>query len=363
MIFKTLPLAAFAFQFMNLGIAVPNQSVAIPVKNFKNYELSKRTDNENQENLRVDIDMIKGHNGYYVELGVGSPQQNLRFQIDTESYIQLITSDNCDSCFHDPENRRMFTGIDTESYTDSDFFKFNGFGISFGGYLPTEPLCLKKGTSEDIEFAALNTTSKTIESVVGYDGVIGIGYPMRYAFQENINFRNFFIEKFLKNDRIISINLKPGVEKISLGYQNKEKTSKRTIWVNQIEGNTFKFSTPNVKIGVTGFQHTKRVIVNPLYQKIYLQRDQVSIIDSYITNSQNCMNINTLPTITFTLVGRDLTLEPKDYISFNNGVCESSIEEIDSSKFGRNLIILGQNFLKKYVVTFDYDYGKIGFTE
>ncbi|PWA00362.1 hypothetical protein BB558_003582 [Smittium angustum] len=315
MIFKTISLAAFTFQFMNLGVAAPNQSVAIPVNNFqKTNELFKRTSSKDQKNEKVDIDMIKGDNGYYVELGVGNPQQNLRFQIDTESYIQFIASDKCDSCFYYPENRRMFTGIDTESFTDSDFFKLNESGISSGGYLLREPLCLKEGISEYIKFAALNTTTATVVTVEGYDGVIGIGYPKRYDYQENIKLRNFFIEKFLENDRIISINLKP-------------------------------------------------VIVNPLYRYTYLQWYQVRAIDKIIEKSYNCMDIHTLPTVAFTIGDNVLTLEPKDYITFRYGICVSNIAKINSDIFGDDHIILGQNFLEKYAVTFDYDYGRIGFTE
>ncbi|PWA01763.1 hypothetical protein BB558_002104 [Smittium angustum] len=348
---------------MNLGIAVSNQIVSIPVKNpNKKNEIFKRTDNGDEGNGRIDVNMIRGDNGYYVELEVGNPQQNLRFQIDTESYIQLIVSDKCDSCFINPENRKKFNGIDTKSFLLDKQANFVKFGISFGGYLPTEPLYLRKDISENVEFMALSITSEDIESFIGYDGVIGIGYPKTDTFHQNLGYGNSFIDNCLRRDKIISINLKPGVEKISFGYQNKERTTLDTVWVNQIERNSFKFSTQKVKIGLTEFQNIKKAIVNPIYQKTYLQRDQISIINSFIANSRNCMNINALPAITFTIGDGMLTLEPKDYITFNNGVCESNIEEIDSDKFDSDIYILGQNFFQKYVVTFDYGNSKIGFT-
>ncbi|PVZ96462.1 hypothetical protein BB558_007640 [Smittium angustum] len=363
MIFRTVSLITFTFQFMNLGIAAPNQSVAIPVKNpKKTNELPRRTDNEYEENGRLDVDMIKGDNGYYVELGVGNHQQNLRFQIDTESSAQLIVSNKCDSCFSDSENRRKFVGIDTESCPLDKLFNFKKFGISYYGCLSTEPIYLRKGVSEDVEFKALGTTSKMIDSAFEYDGIFGLGYPKTYAFHQNAKHGNSFIDTFLRNDKIVSINLKPGVEKISFGYQNKESTTQDTVWEYTIGSSTFQFNAKSIKIGLREFKSMNRIVVNPKYQKNYFPSNLVGIVKDFVANSGNCININALPAIIFTVEGGALTLGPKDYITFRNGVCESSIEEIDSEKYDPDTFIFGQDFFRKYVVAFDYRNNKIGFT-
>ncbi|PVU85335.1 hypothetical protein BB559_007070 [Furculomyces boomerangus] len=347
---------------MNLGIAAPSQNmVALEGKNKISNEFLKGTDDEDQKNGGIDIDMINGDKGYYVELGVGTPPQYLRFHIDINNDYSWIVSNECRNCFFDQQSRRTFNGANSESREVGNGFVLRKPGSFLGGNLSKDIVRLNPENSENVEFVEIDLSSIPLDPNIIYDGLIGIGYPKADS-SEQRGYNGALIEKYLKN-KILSINLKPGVEKFSLGYQNKQKTTRETIWISPTKQNPFKFDSDIVTIGQNEFRFQQKVIVNPKYQKIYLPSEQFDFIKNSIQNSENCKDINSLPALTISVGDKFLTLEPKDYITFKDGICESDIEEVDGEIFCPENIVLGQIFLQKYVVTLDYGNHKIGFSE
>merc|ERR1719181_1374124 len=78
--------------------------------------------------------------------------------------------------------------------------------------------------------------------------------------------------------------------------------------------------------------------------------------------SQDCSNVDKLPTITFSIGGKNWDLGPDFYvIKVSDGgkdQCELGIQGINA---GVPIYILGDPFLRKYYTVWDHDQNRVGF--
>ena len=85
----------------------------------------------------------------------------------------------------------------------------------------------------------------------------------------------------------------------------------------------------------------------------------ISQLINNISVTPDCSNIDTLPSLSFFLEGRQFTLEGKDYvIKSSDNKCQIGIRK---SGVEKDLFVFGQPFFKKYPVYFNYDLKTISF--
>jgi hypothetical protein len=79
-----------------------------------------------------------------------------------------------------------------------------------------------------------------------------------------------------------------------------------------------------------------------------------------ITVSEDCSNLDTLPSLTFALDGLKYTLWGSDYVQKVDGKCQLGVKATDATD---RYIHLGTQFISKVSpVTFDYGRGFVKFT-
>ena len=90
----------------------------------------------------------------------------------------------------------------------------------------------------------------------------------------------------------------------------------------------------------------------------------VDQITDGIEVAEDCSNLNTLPTITFTFDTTDYVLEAKDYVlEVDDAGDKACILAIMGQDFpeGFNYFILGDSFMRKYYSYFDKNNNRVGF--
>merc|ERR1711933_331815 len=75
----------------------------------------------------------------------------------------------------------------------------------------------------------------------------------------------------------------------------------------------------------------------------------------------DCSKISTLPTISFSIGGKEFALEGSDYVLNVQGQCLLGFLGLDVPAPRGPLWILGDVFLRKYYTVFDYGNAQIGF--
>merc|ERR1719353_2121526 len=75
----------------------------------------------------------------------------------------------------------------------------------------------------------------------------------------------------------------------------------------------------------------------------------------------DCSKISSLPDLSITLGGKPFTLTAKDYVIQMQGQCLFAFTGIDIPAPNGPLWIMGDVFMRKYYVAFDYGQKRLGF--
>ncbi|CAJ1390051.1 unnamed protein product [Effrenium voratum] len=303
---------------------------------------------------------------YYGEIGVGTPAQKEMVIFDTGSSNLWV-----------PNTRPFLTSHNIYDHSKSSTYKKNGttFAIQYGsgpvsGVFSADTVTIGDLQLKDYTFAEVDKTSGL---GLGYrlgkfDGILGLGWdsisvggvptPMN-ALVKSGQLPEPVFAFYLGNNQ-------PG-ELVFGGVDPKHYTgdfsfvplSSESYWEIKLDG---------VKLGSDSVSSTKSAIVDSGTSLLAGPKSEIAAIATKlgaksILGKEYVVDCSAkLPDLTFTLGGKDFTLKQADLILQASGSqCILALTGLDVPPPRGPLWILGDVFMRKYYVQFDWGQKRLGF--
>ena len=299
---------------------------------------------------------------YYGPITVGTPAQSFTVVFDTGSSNFWLPSTKCTSSFCKTLHR--YDADKSSTYESNGKSLVLGYGKgSCEGELVEDTLSLGGVTVDKVTFGAMSKLQDMEGSQE--DGIIGMAWPsiatddvetvFEYLYKEGVVEDNSFsVLLTADSDEDGSVLVLGGVnEDYANGSFSYVTLSSQSYWQIPIDG---------VKVGSyskSGFQGVVDTGTSLLVGPTSICDD---LADEIGEVKSDCSNIDSLPTLTFTLGGTEYKLEGSDYVlkvtQDGETQCMLGIQGADTPN---NLFILGDVFIKNFYVHFDYGNSRVGF--
>ncbi|XP_072494525.1 gastricsin-like [Notamacropus eugenii] len=313
---------------------------------------------------------------YYGEISIGTPAQNFLVLFDTGSSNLWVSSVYCQSeaC----TTHTQFNPSDSSTFTSSD----QTFSIEYGSGSLTGVFGYDTVTIQDIsitkqEFGLSETEPGTDFEYSNFDGILGLAYPAISAGGATTVMQGFLQEDLL-NEAVFAFylsgyNSDNGGE-VTFGGVDTSLYTGDINWTPVTEEAYWQIGISGFSIGgeSTGWcSDGCQAIVDTGTSLLTIPQDMFSELMQYIGAEEDedglylvsCSNIDSLPTLTFTINGVDFPLPPSAYILEGDSTyCEvGMMTTYLSSESGEPLWILGDVFLRNYYSVFDLANNRVGF--
>jgi len=318
---------------------------------------------------------------YYGPISIGTPPQQFEVVFDTGSSNLWVPSKSCSwsniAC-------KLHHKYDSKS---SSTFAKNGteFAIQYGsgslsGFVSADTVTLGDVTVDSLLFAEAVKEPGVAFVAAHFDGILGFGYPniavngMPPFFQEAVRTKKIAEAVFafyLAKDASA-----PKGGELTLGGVDPNYYSGEFTYTPVTTPGYWQFSASAVAVGGKAFSGEIKAIADTGTSLLAIPKDQVTAILKTFPDSAvkplaageytvDCAMVSSMPTISFTIAGKEFALEGSDYVlSVSAGgqtECLLGIMGIDVPAPRGPLWILGDVFLRKYYTKFDYGNNRLGF--
>eukprot|EP00939_MAST-03C_sp_MAST-3C-sp1_P002843 g2843.t1 len=319
---------------------------------------------------------------YFGPLSIGTPAQTFTVIFDTGSSNLWVPSKSCDaSKYPSCANHDLYDS------SKSATFDKNGqtFQVAYGsgtcaGFLSEDTVQLGGFSAEHLTFGEITDQPGDIWKIAEFDGICGMGLPGIAVDKVTPPFDALMNAKLLDKDEFaFYLSSQHGSSKqtslLTLGGVNTDYFTgnfsyfpvqkfmfSEGYWL--IHGDDIKIDGQSTgSCGSGFFQKSCNLIVDTGTSVLTGPSSKLNPIISKIGEvKSDCSNIDSLPTISFTLGGQDFDLEPEFYVlkigdGNGNFQCELGMQPMDQL----GLWILGDPFLRKYYTVFDRANNQVGF--
>ncbi|XP_073522850.1 gastricsin-like isoform X1 [Phyllobates terribilis] len=313
---------------------------------------------------------------YYGEISIGTPPQNFLVLFDTGSSNLWVASTYCQSqaCTNHPN----FNPSQSSTYSSNN----QQFSLQYGtgsltGILGYDTVSIQNIAISQQEFGLSETEPGTNFVYAQFDGILGLAYPsiaeggattvMQEMIQQNLIDQPLF-GFYLSGQESSQNGGEVAFGGVDQNYYSGQiywtPVTSETYWQIGIQGFSINGqATGWCSQGCQGIVDTGTSLLtapqgefSSLMQSIGAQQDQ---------NGQyavSCDNIQSLPTISFTISGTSFPLPPSAYVLQSNGYCTIGIMPTYlPSQNGQPLWILGDVFLRQYYSVYDLGNNQVGF--
>ncbi|XP_030077405.1 gastricsin isoform X2 [Microcaecilia unicolor] len=330
---------------------------------------------------------------YFGEISIGTPPQNFLVLFDTGSSNLWVASTYCQSqaCTNHPR----FSPNQSSTYTSNQ----QQFSIAYGtgsltGILGYDTVTIENTSIAQQEFGLSVTEPGYSFVFASFDGILGLAYPSISVDNATTVLEGMIQENLLK-EPIFSVYLNgpdsgcSGSGDDASGFSSQEESQDGgeiifggidptlytgdICWTEVTEEAYWQIGIEEFSINgqATGWCSSGcQGIVDTGTSLLTVPEQYIQNLLSYIgaQNNEsgeglvNCSEMQSMPTISFTINGTALPLTPSAYILQNNGTCSIGISSTYvPSQNGQPLWILGDVFLREYYTIFDCGNNQIGF--
>lgn len=310
---------------------------------------------------------------YYGEVFIGSPAQRFTVIYDTGSSNLWVPGKTCTNC------RK---GADLYDSGKSSKYVANGekFQLMYGtgncsGFLSKDDVTLGGLTISGFTFGEVTTEAPDVFDEVPFDGILGMGVPAAAVDRVPTPMQMLVAQKQLAHN-VFAFYLTSGGKSgsmLTLGGPDKDYYTGELSYVPvSLAGKLLPYwlvSSKDIKLGgvTTGscswWLGCKMVVDTGTSVLAGPPAAMNSLISKVGSVAEDCSNVQSLPTLTFTLGDKDFDLGPEFYVlRMKDGAgkeqCALGMQGINA---GVPIWILGAPFLRKYYTVFDAEQNRVGF--
>ncbi|XP_019847494.3 lysosomal aspartic protease-like [Bactrocera dorsalis] len=350
----------------NTKRSLKNVAAQLAVLRSKYNSLPRATD----EQLHNYLD-----DSYYGAITIGTPPQNFQVLFDTGSSNLWVPKGPCSG---DPacNNHNSYEASKSSTY------KPNGteFSIQYGtgsltGYLVEDTVSVAGLPISDQVFAVATTEPGTTFVDAVFDGILGMGY--QEISNDNVvpPFYNLYKQGLVKEPVFSFYLTRDGTSSqggvLTLGGIDGDHYEGDITYVPVASKGYWQFSVGTVYIGDSEFSFGDPGIADTgtslVAVPFYLYENIQELIGAEPNNEGqyflDCSQVSSLPMISFSIAGKNFTLEGSDYVieveaDSGEPLCMSAFEDA-----GTPFWILGDVFIGKYYTVFDLGNNQVGFAK
>jgi len=312
---------------------------------------------------------------YYGPITIGTPPQTFNVVFDTGSSNLWVPSKSCALLNIACKLHSKYDSSKSKTYVkNGTTFAIRYGSGSLSGFTSQDSVTVGSVTVPNLLFAEAVREPGVAFIAAKFDGIMGFGFP-----EISVNRMPPFFQAALAAGAIKEAKFAFYLEKsgstggeLSLGGADSTKYTGDFTYTPITNKGYWEFSVAAVTVGGNSFASTTKAIADTGTSLLAVP---TTVFTSLLTKfpagavkplvhgeyTVDCSKISTLPTISFSIGGKEFALEGSDYVLNVQGQCLLGFLGLDVPAPRGPLWILGDVFLRKYYTVFDYGNAQIGF--
>lgn len=301
---------------------------------------------------------------YFVQGALGTPGQNFTLLVDTGSSNLWVPSASCYSlsCW----THNSFTSSASSSFaTNNTSISIEYESGYCTGTVATDTLTLGQLTVPGVFFAEMTVVS-TQFTYTHFDGILGLAWPSLAVNGLPTVFSTLFAQNQIEENSfslLLTNDTDPVPSQLVLGGINSTLYTGEFVYIPALKNGYWSAQITGIYVGREKFELGNTIgIIDSGATGIAGNNDFVTWASKLITVNSDCSLLESLPTITVELTGREFELWPQDYVLVSivagQSTCTSPFQSIEVDG-----LVLGTSFLRGFYTHFDFQQSRIGFAQ
>ncbi|OHT04768.1 Clan AA, family A1, cathepsin D-like aspartic peptidase [Tritrichomonas foetus] len=300
---------------------------------------------------------------YYSEITIGTPPQKFKVCPDTGSSNLWVPSQSCWSlpCWvHSRYNSKK-----SSTYTEDGRTVEIKYGSGECAGFASADIVTIGDLSANMTFAEMTTEGSISFLAASFDGIMGLAFQQIAVDQIDPPLKVLYDQGLIDQYTVaFRLGKKDGEEgEMNIGGWNPDAFEGEITWFPVAKELWWYFEFDDITINGTSsgicdlFENKKcAAILDTGTSMLVGPTKYMDILMKDVEIDAMCQNLDSNPTIGFSIGGTLFTLEPKEYVLDLQGTCMPAMMGMD---LGVDFFIIGDTFLRKYYSIYDMNTGGV----